>query len=149
MCYRSLLFTYWYQFRQSNSIGVPGGNVASYHYWYTSNSNIRMFLTNSNLCLLTQCYAYRVKRILHQRHTLQDNTILPTEVANLLGCCIPHAPRAWWQLRWVEPNLLGSQINQISLSKNTRSELETDRVKGTLGKDLRLLVLKQHVSAVI
>ena len=32
---------------------------------------------------MTKCYGYGVKLILHQRHPTQDNTILPTEVANL------------------------------------------------------------------
>ena len=56
-----------------------------------------MFLANSNLCLLTKCHGYGVKCILHKRHAPQDNTILPTEVANLPtetgSGRISHSPR--------------------------------------------------------
>ena len=31
---------------------------------------------------MTKCHGYGVKCILHKRHAPQDNTILPTEVAN-------------------------------------------------------------------
>ena len=133
-----------------------GENVAPCHYRHASNSNIWMFSTNSNLCLLTKCYGYGVKRILHQRHAPQDNTILPTEVANFPAETgsgrMSHSPHTL-----LAPGLVTIKMGRAtslvpkstivkSLFKNTGSELETDCV---LGKGLRLSGLKQNVLVVI